>query len=309
MNSMNDLDIFQAQLEAIRVPEKYWSNKDYEYRYWFRALLQRLDACLEFKGLPDYWPKNFFNICLWSFGYVAVFKSERFGVTFQPCTLGGVWDFYYQPSEAIVTNPKFHKRFTVGTDCELIKICGDYHGILDLIDYYAVKLSNLSTATNMGVANSKLPAVFSARTEAEKRTIEAAWDDVQSGKPILIAKQNSNTDEVIPGKNLFEVWNQNFHETYIVDKLLENIQTVLDQFYNEIGIAKTVDKESHILNQEAAFQDRQSDSRIRDWKNYLDESFEKVNKMFGLNLEVNYARETYTAQPGEGFERGAEESE
>lgn len=309
MDSMNELDIFQAQLEAIRVPEKYWSNKDYEYRYWFRALLQRLDASLEFKGLPDYWPKNFFNICLWSFGYVAVFKSERFGVTFQPCTLGGVWDFYYQPSEAIVTNPKFQKRFTIGKDCELIKICGDYHGILELIDYYAVKLSNLSTAVNMGVANSKLPAVFSARTEAEKRTIEAAWDDVQSGKPILIAKQNSNSDEVIPGKNLFEVWNQDFHETYIVDKLLENIQTVLDQFYNEIGIAKTVDKESHILNQEAAFQDRQSDSRIRDWKNYLDESFDKVNKMFGLNLEVNYAREAYTAQPGEGPERGAKESE
>lgn len=199
---MDELELFERQLQSIRVPEKYWSNKDYEYRYWFRALLQRLDACLEFKGLPDNWPKNFFSLCLWCFGYVAVFDTARFGTTFQPCTLGGVWDFFYQPSEAIVCNPKFQKRFTIHENCELIKLCGDYKGILELVDYYAVKLSNLSTATNMGVANAKLPAVFSARNEAEKRTIEAAYDDVQSGKPIIITKQTSSADEVIPTKDI-----------------------------------------------------------------------------------------------------------
>lgn len=286
---MDELELFERQLQSIRVPEKYWSNKDYEYRYWFRALLQRLDACLEFKGLPDNWPKNFFSLCLWCFGYVAVFDTARFGTTFQPCTLGGVWDFFYQPSEAIVCNPKFQKRFTIHENCELIKLCGDYKGILELVDYYAVKLSNLSTATNMGVANAKLPAVFSARNEAEKRTIEAAYDDVQSGKPIIITKQTSSADEVIPTKDIVGVWNQDFKQTYIVTNLLADTQTILDQFYSEIGIAKTVDKASHILNQEAAFQDNQAQSRIKDWKKYLDESFEKVNKMFGLNLEVDYA--------------------
>lgn len=286
---MDELELFERQLQSIRVPEKYWSNKDYEYRYWFRALLQRLDACLEFKGLPDNWPKNFFSLCLWCFGYVAVFDTARFGITFQPCTLGGVWDFFYQPSEAIVCNPKFQKRFTIHENCELIKLCGDYKGILELVDYYAVKLSNLSTATNMGVANAKLPAVFSARNEAEKRTIEAAYDDVQSGKPIIITKQTSSADEVIPTKDIVGVWNQDFKQTYIVTNLLADTQTILDQFYSEIGIAKTVDKASHILNQEAAFQDNQAQSRIKDWKKYLDESFEKVNKMFGLNLEVDYA--------------------
>lgn len=305
---MDELDIFQKQLESIRVPEKYWSNKDYEYRYWFRALLQRLDACLEIKNLPDEWPKNFFSICLWSLGYVAVFNTARWGTTFQPCTLGGVWDFYYQPSEAIVTNPKYQNRFTIGKNCELIKVCGDYKGVLDLIDYYAVKLSNLSTAVNMGVANAKLPAVFSARNEAEKRTIEAAFDDVQSGKPILITKNTFDSDEVIPVKNLVEVWNQDFKQTYIVTDLLTDAQTILDQFYNEIGVAKTVDKASHILNQEAAFQDNQAQSRIRDWKKYLDESCDRVNKMFGLNLEVEYACKNESAWSRETLKQPAEKS-
>lgn len=306
---MEELDIFQRQLEAIRVPEKYWSRKDYEYRYWFRALLQRLDACIEFKNIPENWPKNFFGLCLWTFGHVAIFETQRWGITFQPCFLGGQLDFYYQPSIATVSNPRYSKQLVIGTDCEVLKLCGDYFGMLDLVDYYATKLSNLSTAVNMGVAAAKLPAVFSARNEAEKRTIEAAYDDVQSGKPIVITKQSTNSDEVLPAKNLFEVWGQDFKQTYIVSQLLADIQTILDQFYNEIGIAKTVDKASHILNQEAAFQDRQSESRIRDWKKYLEESLEKVNNKFGLNMEVKYACEDESAGNGAISEQSEPESE
>lgn len=306
---MDQLDIFQQQLEAIRVPEKYWSRKDYEYRYWFRALLQRLDACLEFKNIPENWPKNFFCLCLWTFGHVAIFETQRWGITFQPCVLGGQLDFYYQPSIATVSNPRYSKQLVIGTDCEVLKLCGDYFGMLDLVDYYATKLSNLSTAVNMGVAAAKLPAVFYARTEAEKRTIEAAYDDVQSGKPIVIAKQSANSDEVLPAKKLFEIWGQDFKQTYIVSQLLADIQTILDQFYNEIGIAKTVDKASHILNQEAAFQDRQSESRIRDWKKYLEESLEKVNKKFGLNMEVKYVCEDESTGNGAISKQPEPESE
>ena len=285
---MNELDIFEKILKEAQVPERYYSNKDYEYRYWFRALLQRLDACLEFKGIPENWPKNFFNMILWAFGYAIVTRTERFGVIVQPGSLSG-YDIFYQPTVAMVSNPLYTKKLTIGKDCEIIKLCADYRGVLDVVDYYAQKLASISTATNMNAANAKLPAVFSARNEAEKRTIEAAYDDVQSGKPIIITKNPANSDEIMPVKDIMGVWNQDFKQTYIVTNLLADTQTLLDSFYSEIGVAKTVDKASHILNEEAKFQSDQSNSRVRDWINYLNESFEKVNKMFGLNLEVDYA--------------------
>ena len=288
---MDYLETLQKVLKDNRVPNRYWDGKDYEYRYWFRDLLQRLDARFEWKNLPEQWPTNFLGMCLWGIGYVAVFKTERFGITFQPCHIGGSLDFYYQPTLACVANPKYQKNLTIGKDCEILKITPDYMGVLDIIDYYTTKLCNLSTAVNMGVANAKIPAVFSARTEAEKKTIEAAYDDVQSGKPILITKDSADADEIMPSKNLVEVWNQDFKETYIVTELLENVQTILDQFYNTIGIPKTVDKASHILNEEADFQDAQSKSRVRCLKNYLDDSFNRINKLFGTNMGVEYACE------------------
>lgn len=294
---MDELEIFEQQLKSIRVPEKYLSGKDYEYRYWFRALLQRATSCLEFTGLPENWPKNFFATSLFCLGHLVVFDSKRFGISFQPCSFGGPLDFYYQPTEAVVSNPKLTKHFKIGEEAEIIKLCGDYKGILDLIDYYATKLANLSVALTMQFGNAKLPALFSARNENEKRLIEAAYDDVQSGKPIIITRLSGDSDEIIPSKEILGVWNQDFKQTYIGCTLLEDLQTVLDLFYAEIGISTTVDKASHILTQEAAFQDHQAQSRIRDWKKYLDESLEKVNKMFGLNVEVAYACEDNT--PGD----------
>ena len=43
----------------------------------------------------------------------------------------------------------------------------------------------------MATANAKIPAVFTCATDRERRTIEAAYDDTQSGKPILIIKKLS----------------------------------------------------------------------------------------------------------------------
>lgn len=294
---MDELTMFEQILKDAQVPERYYNNKDREYKYWFRALFQRLDASIKFKGIPEEWPENVFKMLLYAWGYMAVFHTEHLGTTFATGHLSG-FDFYYNPRRIFISNPNYiengkgyTKQLDIGTDCEIIKLCGDYRGVLEIVDYYAQKLASLSIALNMNAANAKIPAVFGARNEAEKRTIEAAYDDVQSGKPIIITKNPANSDEVMPVKDILGIWNQDFKQTYIVTQLLADINTLLDNFDAEIGIARTVDKNSHILNEEAGFQADQANGRIRDWLGYLAESFKLVNKKFNLRLEANYACE------------------
>lgn len=85
--------------------------------------------------------KDFFNYCLYGYGYVAVFENETYGVSFQPCTLSG-YDFYYRPTNAIITNPIFQANFEIGTECEILKLTPDYFGTFDIIYYYAEKWLN-----------------------------------------------------------------------------------------------------------------------------------------------------------------------
>ena len=309
---MNDLDRFIKMLDKSYVPSRYLDGRDMEYRYWFRALLMDLNSMLNFHNLPKSWPENFLKLNLFSIGFVGVFQSERFGdkemnnVAFNPCTFGG-FDFYYCPQYIIVSNPRFQKKLWIGKDCELLQLNEDYMGIFDIVDYFACKLANLSVAFNMAAANAKIPAVFTCATDRERRTIEATYDDTQSGKPIIIVKNPENSKEVFPTKSIVEAVYQELKHSYIGTELLDNIHQVLNMWYETIGYPVTVDKNAHILNQEADFQFAQSSAKVKTWTNMLNIGFEKINNMFGTNMEVEYACENMSSSNAEASRSGEQE--
>ena len=300
MGENNELERFLGMLDKAYVPSRYLDGRDMEYRFWFRSLCEDLNSMLVFKNLPESWPENFFKLMLYARGYVAVFQTQRFGdpdanyVAFQPCTLGG-YSFYYLPEWVMVANPKFQKKLYLDKDCVLLQLNEDYMGIFDLVDYFATKLANLSIALNMATANAKIPAVFTCATDRERRTIEAAFDDTQSGKPILIIKNPEDSEEVMPTKNIVEAVYSELRNAYIGTELLENIRTTLDMWYEAIGYAVALDKNSHVLNEEADFQFSQSTTKVKTWTNMLNIGFDKINKMFGTNMEVEYACENMSS--------------
>lgn len=277
-------------LENMKVPNTYWKNKSIEYRYWFRSLLQKMDSALLFDGLPEDWSQDFFLFCLWALGYVAVFDTARWGVAFQPCTLSG-FDFYYQPTKALVSNPLYQKELTIHKDCEILKLTPDFRGVFDIVDYYATQLAEASKGINIGLINAKMPLVLTASNAAQAETLKKVYDKVQAGESLVVWKDLTDQfSEVIPRKDPFEVWNQDYKQTYIVTNLLTDLQTILDSFYMEIGLpVSTVDKKAHMLNAEANFNEAQSQARISCWVQTLNESFELINKRFGLNLSVDMA--------------------
>lgn len=280
-------------LENIKVPNTYWAKRSKEYKYWFRSLLQKMDSALIFHGLPDNWSQDFFLLCLWYFGYVIVFQSERFGdkeannTCFQPGTLSG-FDFYYQPTKALVTNPLYQKELDVHKNCEILKLTPDFMGVWDIVDHYATQLAEATKGINVGLINSKMPLVLTAQNSAQAETLKKVYDKVQAGESLVVWKDITDQfSEVIPRKDPFEVWNQDYKQTYIVSNLLADLQTILDSFYMEIGLPVTmVDKKSHMLNAEADFQESQSQARISCWVTTLEESFKVIKEKFGLNLSV-----------------------
>lgn len=304
MSEHNELERFIGMLDHAYVPSRYLDGKDMEYRFWFRSLLMDLNSMLVFKNLPKSWPENFLKLNLFAIGYVSVFQSLRFGdpemnhVAFQPCTLGG-YTFYYLPEYVQVTNPKFQKRMIIGKECEVLQLNEDYMGIFSIVDYFAQKLANLSIALNMATANAKIPAVFTCATDRERLTIEAAYDDTQSGKPILVVRNPSRSQQVIPTKNLVEAVYSELRNSYIGTELLENIRTTLDMWYETIGYAVALDKNSHVLNEEADFQFSQSTTKVKTWTNMLNTGFDRINEMFGTSMEVEYACENMSSSNAE----------
>ena len=282
--------------ENLKVPAIYWKDKSLEYQYWFRSLLQKIDSALVFKNLPDGWCDDFFHACLWIFGYVAVFDTAREdlqkygedGIVFQPCTLGG-YDFYYNPKWVQITNPMYVKRLTIGKEAELLKLTPDFFGVYDIIDHYSTRLAELSKSIMMSIINSKFAFVLSSETESGSAVLKKVFDKVQAGEPLVIYKQDTS-DEVIPSKEPFAAWSQELAKNFILKDQLDCLEQVLREFYVEIGLAVSVEKQERLITAEADFAEAQSQARLACWVQTLKESFKIINEHFGTNMEVEYAR-------------------
>lgn len=268
------------------------------YAYWQRSLFQRAISTIDFKGLPDTWKasvRDFFYWCIFAYGYVGVFDHEEFGLSFQPGGLKG-FDFYYQPVEFIVANPKLKGmsgRFTIHEDCELIKLTPDYRGIWDIISYYAMLLSALDSGINMSIVNNKFAWLLGAKTKAAAESLKKAIDKINSGEPAVILDSSLLLQMDPQSKD--EPWSflerSNLKQSYLTTDQLMDRQTLLSAFDAEIGIRSLpYNKKERLVTAEAESREQDSTARLDVWKATLDSSLELVNKMFDLNIkaELNY---------------------
>ena len=298
--SENTVDL----LNGMQIPSTYYKDKSIEYRYWFRSLIHKIDSSIIFKGLPKGWSNDFFMFCLWVRGYVLIFKTDRKdlqiygenGIVFNPCYVSG-YDFYYQPTKATVANPHMPVKFSYTFDLQkdnaaLLKLTPDFWGVLDIIDYYASKLAELSKGIDMSIINSKFGLIASASNEAQAATLKSIMDELQKGNPLVVYKdQLKESDEIIPRKEPFEIWVQELKKNYILTEQLQDFQTILNSFYTEIGLPVAIEKKERMITSEADFASAQSQARIACWVETLRECLEIINTKFNTNIEVEYARE------------------
>lgn len=264
------------------------------YAYWQRALFQRAISTIDFKGLPDTWEasvRDFFYWCIFAYGYVGVFDSDKFGLSFQPGALYG-FDFYYQPVEFIVANPKLNQQFKIHEECEIIKLTPDYRGIWDIISYYAMLLSALDSGISSSIINSKFAWMMGAKNKAAAEALKKIFDKVASGEPAVVF-DNSLLQVDPQSKEDSYTWleRSNLKQSYITSDMLMDRSTLLSSFDAEIGIRSLpYNKKERLVTAEAESREQDSTARLMVWKATLDSSIKLVNEMFGTNIrtELNY---------------------
>lgn len=264
------------------------------YAYWQRSLFQRAISTLKFIGLPESWDgpvRDFFNWCIFAGGHVGVFETQNFGLSFQPGSPYG-FDFYYQPTEYIVANPKLNKRFKIHKDCEVIKLCPDWRGIWDIISYYALLLSQLDNAINMSIVNNKFAFLLGAKNKAAAEAMKKAFDKINSGEPAVILDDNLflKDDQQSKTEPYTFLERSNLKQSYLTTDQLMDRQTLLSAFDAEIGInSLPYNKKERLVTAEAESREGDSTARLKVWKETLDSSLKLVNDMFGTNISVSIA--------------------
>lgn len=265
-------------------PSSIKNHNNLSFWFWSRSLFQRAASVIEF-DVPSEWEgkvKDFFVYCLFKFGYVAVFYDDQYGLSFQPCTLKG-YDFYYQPSACIVANPLLNKEFELGSTAQLVKLTPDYYGIWDIIDYYAEKLSLLDVSINSSIVNSKFAYLLGAKTKGAAQALKKMLDLINKGEPAVVYDSRIFDDASSKGdQSPFQTWfRENMKQNYITPDLLQDFQTILNDFDREIGIPTIpYEKKERLVQSEA--ESTQIDAKARSivWIDTLDSSIKEVKQLF-----------------------------
>lgn len=262
------------------------------FYYFGDYLLKKAISVIDFDNLPETWAQNYFKYILFGFGYLAVFKTKEYGVIPQNCSLSDTMTIFYQPKRVLVANPVLKQReLEVGKNCEIIKLQPDYSSIMDIVSFYADMLAMSAETMAVNLNNSKLSYVFFAKDKAEAESFKKAFDQISSGQAMTILDKDLQGEE---GRRDWSFFTQNVGQNYLVDKVLDNMKTIEDQFNTKIGIPNAnTQKRERLISSEVEANDIDTKALVNIWLDTINNDIIKVNKMFNLNISARYRYEEF----------------
>ena len=271
-------------------------QNDLNTSFYMRALYQRVLAGTSFK-LPKSWrrAKRYFKNVLFSLGFIGVVDTPEYGIIPQICTFNG-YGLYLQPTDMIVSQPLVQFNGVIGENCELIHLCGDYRGVWDIVEHFAIRLSVAITSLDCALMNERISLLAAGKSKQASETLKFLYEKISAGEPFAVYDKAIKTDSLDENTEPIWTFSQDVASQYISDKLLADIDTILMQFDKEIGIAAVGEKKERMITDEIAMQNEDACARSSTWFENLSDSFDLCNELFpelDLSFTMRYGGETH----------------
>lgn len=288
---MSNIPIFydyQNQIQSFSSPIPQYNINNETTHYFARFILQKVLSNFRFTGVPETWPKNYIEYCLFCNGVFAVVKTPEFGIIPQACGLTG-YNVFWGPKSVLISNPLLPqlsgKQLEIGTDCEIVHLSPDYCGILDLVYKYATEYALATEAFDVTLVNSKLAYVFAAGNKQVAASFKKMYDQISQGNPaVFIDSSLLNPD----GRPAWEAIFRDNKGSGIINDLLTALEKLDARLNTDIGIPNTnISKASGVTPDEVNANNMDTSTKAVLWRDSIREGLKKVNKMFGLNIGVD----------------------
>lgn len=271
-------------------------QNDLNTAYYMRALYQRILSGAKFR-LPESWEKGrrYFKNVLFSEGFIGVIKTPQYGIIPQICAPRG-YGLFLQPTELIVAQPLVEFEGKIGEDCEVIHLTNDWMGVWDIVEHYAVRLSVAITSVDVSLVNSRVSLLAAAKNKTASETLKYLYERISAGEPFSVYDKHLKTDSIDGSEEPIWTYSQDVANNYITDKLLNDMDTILRQFDNEVGILAMNGKKERMIQDEVQAINDDACARASSWFECLSDSMDRVNKLFpelDLGFSFRYGGETH----------------
>lgn len=277
---------FANAVTSFNQPNTVRTQNTVLVHYFRRYLLQKAISVFKWT-IPENWQRDYFLYTLYCWGFVAVINTDKYGVIPQGCGLRG-YDVQYQPTQAVIANPLLQgiREPVIGEECEILKLQPDFGGIMDLVNATAEDLALCSEAVSMNLVNSKLAYVFTASNKAAAESLKKIYDQIATGNPAVFGDAKLFRNDGSPNWQAFQ---QNLKQTFITPDIIDSMHEIEARYDQQIGIpSANRDKKERLTIDEVNVNNVDTYSKCALWLESLQKGCERVNKMFGIGLAVDW---------------------
>lgn len=265
-------------------------NKQMLVDSYFKYMMNKTIRMFEYKNLPETIPQRELELILQVCRFAIFTKVDDKLFVFYG-GLGGMPNEYYQPTQAIVSNPylKFSKVLNLD---DYIKNDGNavlgwndsmHIGLFSLNNRYACLLAETDLTLKYQLVNMRFNNVLTADDDAIKESLKQMYQDVEDGTGfgIVVTKQfmeQSSIDKI-------ELRSQS-HQMQLKDTI-ETKQYLMGSWLNELGLNANYNMKREAINESEA--DLNEDSLLPMIDDMLYQRkllCESLNEKFGTNISV-----------------------
>lgn len=250
------------------------------YRQYLNRLTELAISMFEWKNLPDTVDARYLELHLFETGCMVYFKDEVIGDLCLDCIVNGRLDVYGNPllRRAYSEYNNYQKLLKYNNS---VIIWNNYlHGnsILD-VEMFARRLYNIDRIIDVNANAQKTPVLLQG-TEKQRLTLLNLYKEYDGNAPFIFGDKNLDLNSL---KAL------STNAPYVCDKLYQLKTQIWNEALTYLGISNiNIQKKERLISDEVT---RNQGGTIASRYSRLEsrrQAAEKINDMFGTNIEVNY---------------------
>lgn len=250
------------------------------YRQYLNRLTELAISMFEWKNLPDTVDARYLELHLFETGCMVYFKDEVIGDLCLDCIVNGRLDVYGNPllRRAYSGYNNYQKLLKYNNS---VIIWNNYlHGnsILD-VEMFARRLYNIDRIIDVNANAQKTPVLLQG-TEKQRLTLLNLYKEYDGNTPFIFGDKNLDINAL---KAL------STDAPYVCDKLYQLKTQIWNEALTYLGISNiNIQKKERLITDEVT---RNQGGTIASRYSRLEsrrQAVEKINDMFGTNIEVNY---------------------
>lgn len=261
------------------------------YLQYLNRLTELSISMFDWKNVPDTIDIRFLELILFTDGQAIFFKDEVLGFLALKVTTSGSFNVYRIPVKRVaIADNGYNINLTDENSVIIYNNMIHTNSMLD-VEMFATRLSNIDRTIDVNANAQKTPMLIQC-TEQQRLTLLNLFKEVDGNSPVIFGDKNLDLNSIKAFKT---------DAPFVCDKLY----TLKTQIWNEaltyLGISNiNVQKKERLITDEVT---RNQGGTIASRYSRLEtrrKACDEINKMFGLNISVDYREDYQQVKNGDG---------